>query len=95
MADEFRVHRDVDELLRLLGNASGGGGDAGGYTKEAFVEELNKDRTPFVSTQVMGSAIVCLSFPPSLDQKNKHFFSIFVVKFISRQSLSHVDRLCK
>ena len=69
MADEFRVHRDVDELLRLLGNASGGGGDAGGYTKEAFVEELNKDRTPFVSTQVMGSAIVCLSFPPSLDQK--------------------------
>ena len=59
MADEFRVHRDVDELLRLLGNASGapsgedptsaGGGAAG---KDVFVEELNRERTPYVSTQV-------------------------------------------
>ena len=61
MADEFRVHHDVDELLRLLGNASGGGGDAGGYTKEAFVEELNKDRTPFVSTQVQCETVGMLS----------------------------------
>ena len=60
MADELRVHRDDDELVRLLGTgggsgSGGGGGDgnvASGHTKEAFVEELNKERTPYVSTQV-------------------------------------------
>ena len=59
MADEFRVHRNVDELHRLFGHSpapAGGGGDvsaaAGTGFKDACVEELNKDRTPFVSTQV-------------------------------------------
>ena len=54
MADEYRVHRDVDELVRLLGVASGANGDenATGLTKEAYVDELNKERTPYVSSQV-------------------------------------------
>jgi len=51
MADEYRVHRDVDQLMRLLGGASGNT-DTDARTKEAYVEDLNKERTPFVSSQV-------------------------------------------
>lgn len=42
---EFRIHRDVNELLSLLRIHGGGGA-------EVYIDLLQKNRTPYVTTTV-------------------------------------------
>lgn len=61
MADEFRVHRDVDELMRVLVDGSGPEVHQGA-SRENYVDLLIKSMTPFVTTQASYPTIFVIDF---------------------------------